>query len=195
MADKQQQASGSAASRQYLASLLAAAAATAAAGAAAAWYWRSSQRLPATAQRSGSAPAKALGIETGAAAAPQGRHDSDVDGTLTPPLRADLAAKMATISTSWVQFPSVRHGHRVTGHGRTPSLPCTHRPCAAPASCTSHRQRAAALSAVHRVLQGDSSWYAAGALPGDVRAISAQAALQTDDANGGGWGACSCSRF
>ena len=105
MADKQQQASGSAASKQQLGSLLAAAAATAAAGAAAAWYWRSSQRLPATAQRSGSAPAKVLGIETGAAAAPGTQHDSDVDGTLTPPLRADLAAKMATNSTSWVYFP------------------------------------------------------------------------------------------
>jgi hypothetical protein len=35
---------------------------------------------------------------------------------------------------------------------------------------------------------GDSSWNAAAALPGDVRAISAQAVLQTDDADGAGWG-------
>jgi hypothetical protein len=111
-----QQASGSAASTQHIGSLLAAAAATAAAGAAAAWYWRSCQRMPHAAQRSASAPAEVAGIaepsqiKTSTAQTAL-KRDSDVGGTMTPPLRADLAAKLATDSASWVNITCAHQGH------------------------------------------------------------------------------------
>ena len=190
MADKQQQQpSGSAASAQHLGSLLAAAAATAAAGAAAAWYWRSAQR-PHSVQRSGSAPATFLGIQTGADAASQRQHDDDVDGTTTPPLRADLAAKMATDSTSWVRVSSQAPRLCLILNRRLrPPLSQTHDPMSG--SCISvHHHMTAALSVALGMLQGgSSSWHAAGALPSDTRTVSARVALQTDDADGGGWGA------
>lgn len=109
MVDRQQPSGSAPAATQQIASLMAAAAATAAAGAAAAWYWRSSQRVQG-ALRSTSAPAEVEGssrfgkvLTAAVEAAPTGADRADSMGTSTPPLRADLAARLATDSSSWVR--------------------------------------------------------------------------------------------